>query len=128
MDLLLDTCTFLWIISGSSSLSKKVRLLYIDPNNAVYLSAASAWEIGVKYAIHKLPLPLPPDEYIPEQRAKHRVTSLPVEESAVLYLPKLPDIHADPFDRMLVCQALWHNLVIVTPDPLIKQYPVKTVW
>ena len=59
---------------------------------------------------------------------KYQIESLPLDEASTLYLPNLPLVHRDPFDRMLVCQAITHNLILLTPDPLIRQYPVKTVW
>ena len=63
-----------------------------------------------------------------EQRERHGMTSLPLEERAVLHLHKLPALHKDPFDRMLICQALEHDCILLTPDPLITQYPVRTDW
>jgi len=126
--LLLDTCTFLWIAAGSDELSGRARDLFSDPANEVFLSPVSSWEIVVKHAIGRLPLPRPPHEFIPEQRRRHRIAPLPLDETAVLYLPKLPDHHRDPFDRMLICQAVAEGLTILTPDPVISSYPVPSVW
>lgn len=128
MRLLLDTCTFLWIASGSDALSGPARELFADPANEVFLSAVSGWEIAVKHRLGKLPLPAEPAVFVPEQRQGHRVTELPLEEAAALTLDRLPDAHCDPFDRMLVCQAIQHGLTILTPDPLVRQYPVRCVW
>lgn len=128
MNLLLDTCTFLWLITGNDQLSPTARNLFSDPDNEVYLSAASAWEISIKWSLGKLPLPAPPEKFVPEQREKHFISPLPISESASFLLPKLPDHHKDPFDRILVCQAIEHTLTILTADPLIQQYPVRTVW
>jgi len=88
----------------------------------------SVWEIVVKHALGRLPLPDSPAQFIAGMRALHAIEPLPLEEEAVLMLPKLPDIHRDPFDRMLVCQALAHGLSLLTPDSLIRQYPVPVVW
>jgi PIN domain nuclease of toxin-antitoxin system len=126
--ILLDTCTFLWIISGSDEMSKQSIALFTDPANEVYLSPISAWEIVVKHALGRLPLPEPPRVFIPKYRMMHRIASIPLEEEAVLQLPHLPPYHKDPFDRMLICQAIARGLAILTPDPLITQYPVRTVW
>lgn len=126
--LLLDTCTFLWIVANAPELSEKARAIFHDVENQVYLSAVSAWEIAVKNALGKLPLPNTPDIFVSEQRKLHKIESLPLDESSTLYLPNLPQIHRDPFDRMLVCQAIKHDLIILTPDPMIKQYPVETIW
>lgn len=128
MKLLLDTCTFLWIISDDSALSEEARSVFSDPANEVYLSAVSVWEIAVKHALKRLPLPEAPDRFIPAQRTRHAIQPLPLEEEAVLQLSRLPEHHRDPFDRMLVCQAIAHGLVVLTPDEAIRQYPVRTVW
>lgn len=128
MKLLLDTCTFLWIISDDPALSEEARAAFSDPANEVYLSSVSVWEIAVKHALKRLPLPEAPDRFIPAQRTRHAIQSLPLEEEAVLQLSRLPERHRDPFDRMLVCQAIAHGLVVLTPDEAIRQYPVRTVW
>lgn len=75
-----------------------------------------------------MPLPQPPQQFIPAQRRAHGIETLPLDEDAVLQLPRLPDIHKDPFDRMLICQAIAHGMTILTPDPLITRYPVRTAW
>ena len=99
-----------------------------NQTNKVYLSAVSAWEIAVKHALGKLPLPSTPAVFVREQRELHHIDSLALDEASTMQLHKLPQIHRDPFDRMLVCQAIEHDLIILTPDPMIKQYPVKTIW
>lgn len=82
----------------------------------------------MKYGLGRLPLPQPPDQYIPAQRELHGIESLPLDEEATFYLSKLPEYHKDPFDRMLVCQAIVHGLTILTPDNLIQHYPARTIW
>ena len=99
-----------------------------DPHNEAYLSVASAWEIAIKYALNKLPLPDLPSQFVPTQRTLLALIALSIDEEDVLALDRLPALHRDPFDRMLVCQALTHGLVVVSPDPKIQQYPVRTVW
>jgi PIN domain nuclease of toxin-antitoxin system len=126
--ILLDTCTFLWIIGDAPELSNRARELFIDPANDVFLSAVSAWEISVKHGLGRLPLPEPPEKFIPLQRERHGIEALPLEEEATLYLNRLPSSHRDPFDRMLICQAIVHGMVILTPDELITQYPVRSLW
>lgn len=128
MNILLDTCTFLWIASGSPELSNKARNLFKDPDNEVSLSVASAWEIIVKHTLGKLPLPEPPHKFIYKWRTQHQIGSLPLDEAAVLQLSRLPEYHKDPFDRILICQAIANSLVILTPDNHITQYPVRTEW
>jgi len=126
--ILLDTCTFLWVAAESPELSKEARILFADPDNEVYLSAVSAWEIAVKYGLGKLPLSDSPEIFVREQRKLHQIESLSLDEASSLHLPSLPILHRDPFDRMLICQAIEHNLEILTPDPVIRQYSIKTIW
>ena len=128
MRLLLDTCTFLWLVDDHASLTARARDAIIDPANDVYLSAASAWEIVIKHALGRLQLTLPVDDYLPRQRELHGIESLPIGEDATLALAKLPTPHRDPFDRILVAQAIMDGCSLVTPDPLIKAYPVSILW
>lgn len=128
MNILLDTCTFLWLIADSDELSHATRDVFSDPDNEVYLSAASCWEINVKWSLGRLKLPEEPGRFLPKQREQHFIDPLPITEEATFHLPKLPQYHKDPFDRILVCQSIEHSLVILTPDPLITQYPVRTLW
>jgi PIN domain nuclease of toxin-antitoxin system len=125
---LLDTCTFLWIVGGARELSPRARAAFADPANDVLLSAASAWEIAVKHRLGKLPLPSRPDAFVPAQRAAHGIEPWPVDEEAALHVAMLPDLHRDPFDRMLVAQAIVAGLIVLTPDEAILQYAVRTLW
>jgi PIN domain nuclease of toxin-antitoxin system len=128
MKLLVDTCTFLWVASDSKQLSKTAAALFLDENNARYLSTASAWEIGIKHAAGRLPLPERPDLYIPRIREASGIESLPIDEESALHAAKLPNLHADPFDRMLVALAIVHGMTILTPDPAIEKYAVRVLW
>jgi len=125
---LLDTCTFLWIGGDAPELSDKARELFQNPENEVYLSCVSAWEIAVKNALGRLPLPERPDTYVPKLRQLHAIEPLPLDEEATLHLTTLPSLHKDPFDRMLVCQAIVSGLVLLTPDELVTQYPTRSAW
>jgi PIN domain nuclease of toxin-antitoxin system len=126
--LLLDTCTFLWIASNANTLSPRARALFKDPDNEVFLSAASAWEIAIKHALGRLPLPEPPERLIPMLREHHGVDTLPIDEESTLHLTRLPALHRDAFDRILVAQAIVHGMTLLTPDPLVTQYPARTLW
>lgn len=130
MKLLVDTCTFIWLATAPHQLSKGMRLLYENAGNEVYLSVASAWEISIKHRSGKLRLAadLSPAEFIPEARRRHGIQVLALREEDSFILSRLPPIHHDPFDRMLICQAIANQMVILTPDPLITQYPVLTRW
>ncbi len=126
--LLLDTCAFLWFVRDDPALSDKARDLIRNPKNLVFLSSVSVWEMTVKHGLGKLSLADLPHIYIPTERLKHEIESLPLVEKAVSRLEDLPSHHKDPFDRMLICQAIEHDMTILTCDGLIVQYPVKTVW
>jgi len=88
----------------------------------------SAWEISVKHALGKLPLPRPPRVLVPEQRTLHGIERLALDEESALLEATLPPLHTDPFDRMLICQALSQGLTLLTPDPQIARYPVLVAW
>jgi PIN domain nuclease of toxin-antitoxin system len=126
--LLLDTCTFLWVVSEPERISAKARELFVDPSNEVLLSVVSCWEITVKHALGRLPLPESPGQFVPAQREAHGIQSLPLDEECALHVARLPNLHADPFDRMLVSQAIVHGLALVSPDKQIARYPVRIFW
>jgi PIN domain nuclease of toxin-antitoxin system len=126
--ILLDTCTFLWIAGEPRQLSARARAAFTAPDHDVYLSAASAWEIAVKQAIGRLPLPEPAAQFVVNRREHHGVESLAIDEESALQAARLPLLHRDPFDRVLVGQAIVHGLTLLTPDPLIAQYPVRVLW
>jgi PIN domain nuclease of toxin-antitoxin system len=126
--LLIDTCTFLWIASDSPRLSKTAASAFLDRNNERYLSAASAWEIAIKYAIGHLPLPERPDVFVPRVRDASGIEALAIDEESALHAGRLPRLHADPFDRILIAQAVVHGMTILTPDPQIEQYAVRVLW
>ena len=127
MKILLDTCTFLWIITSAPALSHHAQNLFADTENEVYLSPVCTWEIALKHALGRLPLPASPEQYIPAQRIKHGIDALPLEEEATLYLGRLPPVHKDPFDRMLICQAMAHGLIMVTVDEKVTAYPIHVL-
>jgi PIN domain nuclease of toxin-antitoxin system len=125
MNLLLDTHIFLWYISDDPRLRVELCEQIRDPTNEVYLSIISLWEIIIKHKLGKLPLPGVPAHYIPKQRKRHQIANLDLDEGSVILLERLPPLHRDPFDRMLICQALEHNFIIVTVDDKIRAYPVQ---
>jgi PIN domain nuclease of toxin-antitoxin system len=124
MRLLLDTHVFLWYITGSSKVGPDVRQAIEDADTA-YLSVASVWEATIKFQLGKLPLPEPPHPWLRIQRERHEIESLPVDEGAVAQLQTLDSHHRDPFDRILVSQAIQHDLYVVTVDPVFLKYPAK---
>ena len=129
MKLLLDTHIFLWYVAGDPQLSTTVQNKIRDPNNQVYLSVVSVWEAVIKHELGKLSMfmPMSPEVYLPMQRQVLNIQTLDINESALLHLPKLPPLHRDPFDRILICQAMQHGLTIVTVDAMISKYNVPTM-
>ena len=128
MRILLDTCTLLWLQQDSARVPARLLDILLHPGTQRFLSAASAWEIAVKWSLGKLALPCPPEEFIRKSRDESMLDSLPVVESAALLVAKLPRLHSDPFDRLLIAQAIDEGLILATPDPLIRQYAVRTIW
>jgi PIN domain nuclease of toxin-antitoxin system len=124
MRILLDTHVFLWHLTDDTRLPAPFLAAILDPTNEVYLSAASVWEAVVKYQLGKLPLPGPPDVFLPAERQAHGIASLAIDEGSMPHLAGLPPIHRDPFDRILVAQALQHGLTIATVDPEVTAYAV----
>ena len=128
MRLLVDTCTFLWLAADDAQLSPRALSACRDPENTVYLSALSAWEIAIKHRIGRLPLPLPPRSYVSSRREWLGLEPLPFDERAAAHDDLLPALHDDPFDRGLVCQAILNGMTIVTPDEAISRYPAPVLW
>ena len=124
----MDTCSFIWLITDDKALSRSARETFTNSGNDVFLSSVSVWEIVVKNGLGRLPLPSAAEVFIALQRERHGIESLGLDEESCLHLLRLPPAHRDPFDRMLVCQAIVHGMSILTPDPLIKQYPVRCTW
>jgi PIN domain nuclease of toxin-antitoxin system len=128
MKLLLDTCTFLWATSDPDKLPPRVAEMILSSGNEVYVSAASAWEIVIKAGTGRLIFRDAADRFVREQREAAGFAPLPIDEESALHVSRLPILHRDPFDRMLVSQAIVHGLTILTPDPLVTQYPARTAW
>ncbi len=123
MKILLDTHIFLWLITNSPRLSEHIRHEITQGKHEVFLSVASTWECTIKYQLGKLDFPESPDIYIPKQRKQHLINSLAIDENTISQLVTLPPLHKDPFDRLLICHSLQHNLIIVTEDNAILSYP-----
>lgn len=128
MKLLLDACSFLWITTAQTELSGVARTTFQNESNETYLSVVSAWEIAIKNGLRNLLLPEPVEIFLSRARTLHKIESLSLNEDAIVQLPRLPQLHRDPFDRILICQAIVEGMAILTPDQLIRQYPVHTIW
>jgi PIN domain nuclease of toxin-antitoxin system len=126
--LLLDTHCWLWLLAAPDRLRPDVVALLCDPENDVHLSAASAWEMVIKYALGKLTLAEPPELYIPDRLEARGVSLLPIELRHVLRVAGLPMHHRDPFDRILIAQALADGMQIVTGAHVLTRYGAEVVW
>lgn len=125
---LLDTHTFLWWNLNDEQLSAPAREFIANGQNEIFLSAASAWEIAIKYVKGWLTLPEPPDRYVANRIAHYGLRALPIQLSHALQVASLPLIHQDPFDRLLIAQSQMDSLPILTSDPEIARYDVSIIW
>jgi PIN domain nuclease of toxin-antitoxin system len=123
MSLLLDTQVLLWCLGNPERLSRKARRRIESASEVVFVSVVSAWEISIKRGLGKLDAPEDLDAQLIDKRFKELTLRL----QHVNVLGELPNLHRDPFDRMLVAQAKSDDLVFVTADDLLRNYPVKTL-
>lgn len=127
MRVLLDTQVWLWMLAAPERLSRKSRMLVASSDNELLLSAASAWEIAIKWALGRLRLPEPPDEYVPRLLMRTGITPLAVQHRHALHVATLPPRHRDPFDRLLVAQAQLEEVPILTADRSFRMYDVEVL-
>jgi PIN domain nuclease of toxin-antitoxin system len=126
--LLLDTHAFLWWITDDDRLSERAGGLIADGTNEVFFSAASAWEIAVKAGLGRIRLPENAWSFTPEQLERNAFRPLPVHVAHAVAVIALPNVHGDPFDRLLVAQAMSEGLTIVSTDPWLARYQVPVAW
>ncbi|MCM0593370.1 MAG: type II toxin-antitoxin system VapC family toxin [Gloeotrichia echinulata DVL01] len=128
MKLLLDTQCWLWWFAQPERLNEQVITHIADENNELWLSVASVWEIGIKVALGKLPLPEPIDSYISSRMVQLGTGSLQITAPHALQAAALPLHHRDPFDRMLVAQAQMEDMTLVSADGIFQKYDVPILW
>jgi len=126
--LLLDTHAFLWWVADDERLSPRAAALIAEPSNEVLVSAATAWEVVVKSALGRVEVPTPVDRFLTAQIEANAFIPLPIHMRHALGLAALPQIHRDPFDRILVAQAVAEDLTIVSRDRVMDGYPVTVEW
>jgi PIN domain nuclease of toxin-antitoxin system len=126
--LLLDTHSFLWFIEGDKRLPQNARQLIADMGNDAWISVASLWEIAIKASLGKLSLLQPFAELIPDQLRRNNIRPLPIELHDLAQVAQLPFHHRDPFDRLIIAQAMIRDLVIIGKDPEFTSYPIRLVW
>ena len=128
MIVLLDTHTFIWFDSEPAKLSPRAVQLLTDPNNQVFLSVASVWELVIKVASGKLTLRDEVRTIVEGQVTQNAVDLLDIRVDHALAVGTLPDVHKDPFDRILAAQALVESAVLLTRDPVFTRYPIQSDW
>jgi PIN domain nuclease of toxin-antitoxin system len=125
---LLDTNVFLWSNGAPEKLNKQAITVLSSGSVEVYLSAASSWEIAIKFALSSLRLPSPPSQFIPHAMRVMALRSLDITHFHSLAVGELPPHHRDPFDRMLIAQARSETMVLLTADTAFRKYDVETVF
>jgi PIN domain nuclease of toxin-antitoxin system len=128
MKALLDTHAFLWWNLDGPQLSDTAREFISDGRNEIFLSAASVWEIAIKYGRGRLELPEKPELHVAQRLTRHRFSSLPIQLSHAAQVYRLPDIHTDPFDRLLIVQGQLEEMPLITDDLQITRYDVSIIW
>jgi len=127
LNYLLDTHIFLWYINGDIRLIDKYKRIIEDNRNEIFISVISFWEIIIKSKLGKIEIPSPVSSYLNEKRKLHQIDIIDFESTSLPYLEELQAIHKDPFDRLLICQAMHYELILITDDALILKYPVKVI-
>ena len=125
---LLDTAPLIYLMGAEASVPSPVRQELADPKSEVFYSQISLWEIQIKYQLGKLPLADEPAFVLPRELAKYEFTRLDLTDAAIFGLSRLPRIHGDPFDRILIMQAKLTGSTLVSPDKTFSRYPVEVIW
>lgn len=128
MNVLLDTCTFLWLAFDPGRIPTAARGVLDDPSTVLRLSQASVLEIVLKHRAGKLPLPLPPEQWIPSRRDFHQLVDLPLTEEVIYLSGRLPDGHDDPFDRLLAAHAIVSGSTMISPDEPLSLLGAARIW
>ena len=128
MKFLLDTHTFLWSVLNQPELSSIAHDLIIDPNHDILLSPATYWEIAIKISIGKYQLPGPYEAWMNQQLLTNTFGILPITIAHTAIIINLPFHHKDPFDRLLIAQAIVENIPIISADGIFDSYPVDQIW
>jgi PIN domain nuclease of toxin-antitoxin system len=125
---LLDTAPLIYLMSQEESVPPSVRRELADPKSEVFYSQISLWEIQIKYQLGKLPLADQPAVVLPREVAKYDFTHLDLTDAAIFGLSRLPPIHGDPFDRILIIQAKLTGSTVVSPDKIFSKYSAEVFW
>ena len=125
---LLDTAPLIYLMSNEDSVSSAVRRKLADPGSEVFYSQISLWEIQIKYQLGKLSMPDEPAVVLPRELDRYGFTKLDLTDAAIFGLSRLPSVHRDPFDRLLIVQAKLTGSTLVSPDKIFAKYPITVFW
>ena len=128
MKYLLDTIVWLWSVGPSKTIGTAGLEILASREEEIYLSAASSWEIAIKTRLGKFQLPEPPGRYVPKRLIDQGIRSLPINQDYSLEVYDLPSHHSDPFDRIIIAQAIVEDMVVLTSDRVFEKYPIDVVW
>ncbi len=129
MKILLDTCSFLWFVNGElNHISKVAEEIFLDKESEIFLSIVSCWEISIKWSINKLGLLHPPDTFLKTQIKSNHLSLLSIELEHTIQVAKLPFHHHDPFDRLLISQAIIEDIPLMSSDKTLSQYKIERIW
>jgi PIN domain nuclease of toxin-antitoxin system len=128
MRILLDTCAFLWLVTDDPQASELAKEIFLKEDNELLLSAVTGFEIAVKYSLGKLRLAEPPKEFITNRINANALTELPVSMTHALILQNLPLHHKDPFDRLLIAQAMVNQIPLLSADQQLSAYAINRLW
>ncbi len=128
MKVLLDTCAFIWLVTDNPKLSELAKEIFLDEDNEILLSAVTGFEIAVKYSLGKLHLTEPPREFVIHRMNANALTELPVSMAHALALQNMPLHHKDPFDRLLIAQAMVNQIPLLSADQQLSVYDIERLW
>jgi PIN domain nuclease of toxin-antitoxin system len=125
---LLDTMVWLWSVGPSKAIGAPGLQILASSEEEIYLSVASSWEIAIKTKLGKFQLPEAPGKYVPKRLAEQGIRSLPINQDHSLRVYDLPAHHSDPFDRMIIAQAMIEQMTVLTSDREFEKYPINVIW
>jgi len=128
MKVLLDTCAFLWLVTDDPQASELAKEIFLNNDNELFLSAVTGFEIAVKYSLGKLHLTEPPKEFIANRIQTNALIELPISMIHALALQNMPLHHKDPFDRLLVAQAMANQIPLLSADQQLSAYDIERLW
>jgi PIN domain nuclease of toxin-antitoxin system len=128
MNVLLDTCTFLWLTREPHMISASARAILDDPTTILHMSQTSVLEMVVKHRAGKLTFPDFPEKWVPSRRAHFQIEDLPLDEAVIYLSGKLPDVHRDPFDRLIAAHAIRSGCTVISPDEPLSLLGASRIW